>query len=305
MVFVKGRCAVSYLNNNSGHAPDGARPDAQYSFSRATKRKSLGQHFLHDSRIVGRILTAANIQPDDLVLEIGPGLGVLTRKLVQLAGKVVAVEMDWELAGSLPSRLNHPPNLHVTQGDARTIDFSPLLGDAASYKVVANLPYYAANPIVRRFLEADTAPELLVVMVQKEVAESMLAGPGGMTMLSVATQFYAAPSLVCNVPPRSFRPPPTVRSSVVRLDVRPRPAVDVQEPTAFFDLVRAGFSAPRKQLRNSLSHGLGEHPTLVAQLLADLELDGSRRAETLTLDEWALIHRRWEETGKVGITGVR
>ena len=305
MVFVKGRCAVSNSTNNAVRLSDRTRPGRSHPPSRSAKRKALGQHFLHDGRIVGRILTAAAIQPDDLVLEIGPGLGVLTRKLVQLASKVVAVEMDGELAGSLPSRLSYPPNLHVAQDDARTIDFIPLLGDAPSYKVVANLPYYAANPIMRRFLEADKAPELLVVMVQKEVAESMLAGPGAMTMLSVATQFYAAPSLVCNVPPRSFRPPPAVRSAVVKLDVRPTPAVEVRDPAAFFDLVRAGFSAPRKQLRNSLSHGLDEHPALVAQLLADLELDGSRRAETLTLDEWALIYRRREETGKVGTTGLR
>ena len=293
------------MTHNAGLLSGRARPGGSRSPSRFTKRKALGQHFLHDGRIVGRILAAAYIQPDDLVLEIGPGLGVLTRKLVQLAGKVVAVEMDGELAASLPSRLSYPPNLHIAQGDARTIDLQPLLGDAPSYKVVANLPYYAANPIVRRFLEADRTPELLVVMVQKEVAESMLAGPGGMTMLSVATQFYAAPSLVCNAPPRSFRPPPAVRSSVVRLDVRPNPAVVVRDTTAFFDLVRAGFSAPRKQLRNSLSHGLGEHPATVAQLLADLGLDGSRRAETLTLEEWALIYRRWEETGEVGTTGLR
>ena len=305
MVFVKGRCAVSNYTNNAVRLSDRTRHGGSHSPSRSAKRKALGQHFLHDGRIVGRILVAADIQPDDLVLEIGPGLGVLTRRLVQLAGKIVAVEMDGELAASLPSRLNHPPNLHMVQGDARTIDFSPLTGDVPSYKVVANLPYYAANPIVRRFLEADRTPELLVVMVQREVAESMLARPGAMTMLSVATQFYAAPSLVCNVPPRSFRPPPAVRSSVVRLDVRPTPAVAVRDPAAFFDLVRAGFSAPRKQLRNSLSHGLGEHPTFVAQLLADMELDSSRRAETLTLEEWALIYRRWEETGKVGTTGLR
>ena len=305
MVFVKGRCAVSNLTNHAGHHPSRVRPNGGHSPTRSAKRKALGQHFLHDGRIVGRILAAADIQPDDLVLEVGPGLGVLTRGLAQLAGKVVAVEMDGELAASLPSRLNHPSNLHMVQGDARTIDFSPLTGDVPSYKVVANLPYYAANLIVRRFLEADRTPELLVVMVQKEVAESMLAGPGGMTMLSVATQFYAAPSLVCNVPPRSFRPPPAVRSSVVRLEVRATPAVAVQDTQAFFDLVRAGFSAPRKQLRNSLSHGLSEHPALIAQLLADLELDGSRRAETLTLEEWALIYCRWEETGKVGTTGLR
>jgi 16S rRNA (adenine1518-N6/adenine1519-N6)-dimethyltransferase len=171
--------------------------------------------------------------------------------------------------------------------------------------VVANLPYYAANPIIRRFLESQPRPKLLVVMVQKEVARAMLAKPGEMSLLSVATQYYAEPVLVCNVPPRSFRPPPKVTSSVVRLVPRPRPAVDVSDERAFFNLVRAGFAAPRKQLRNSLGQGLGIPPAQVGQILADLALDGSRRAETLTLDEWALIFGVWEELSKVGSSCLR
>ena len=215
------------------------------------------------------------------------------------------MEMDKDLAVALPSRLNHPPNLRSVHGDGRTVDLEPLLDGAPSYKVVANLPYYAANPIIRRFLEAGPQPELLVVMVQKEVADSMLAKPGDMSILSVATQFYAVPTLVCNVPARSFRPPPTVTSSVVRLNVRNRPAVAVGDESSFFHTVRAGFSAPRKQLRNSLSHGLGVPPTIVGELLTGLELDGRRRAETLTLDEWASIYHAWEALSGVGSLSVR
>jgi len=295
---VEERCAVSNQDDD-GPALDAIDQtwdnDSTTRPSRARHRKALGQHFLTDSRILNRIVAAAELVPEDQVLEIGPGRGVLTRRLVQRAGRVVAVEMDRVLAAELPARLDHPPNLEVVHGDARTIDLVPLVGGDKPYKVTANLPYYAANPIVRRLLEAAPKPELLVVMVQQEVARSMLAKPGGMSILSVATQYYARPSLVCHVPPRSFRPPPSVNSSVVRLDVRSQPAVAVADESAFFQVVRAGFSAKRKQLRNSLSHGLGVHPTTVGELLEDLELDGRRRAETLTLDEWGLIYRGWEE----------
>lgn len=300
MASVEGRCAVSYITK-SRHGADGV-PSAS---TRVRPRKSLGQHFLTDRRILSRISSAADLTPEDLVLEIGPGLGALTRMLVERAGQVVAVEMDQDLASALPSRLNHPPNLTTVHGDARTIDLEPLVGSGAAYKVVANLPFYAANPIVRRFLEAEPRPKLLVVMVQQEVAHAMLAKPGKMTILSVATQFYAEPVLICSVPPRYFRPQPKVTSSVVRLNIRPQPAVPVREDGAFFALVRAGFTAPRKQLRNSLSQGLGIPSVQVSHLLADSELDGTRRAETLSLNEWALIHRSWEELSKVGSSGLR
>ena len=257
-------------------------------------RKSLGQHFLADADIVGQIVTAAELAPQDTVLEIGPGRGFLTRQLVAQAGRVFALELDDALADALAQRLGNPSNLTVVPGDARSIDVSSLIGAQTPYKMVANLPYYAANPIVRHFLEEQLQPSLMVVMLQKEVAQSMLAEPGGMGLLSVATQYYAEGRLICQVPPQAFHPPPKVSSAVVRLDIRPSPAVEVNDTEAFFNLVRSGFSAPRKQLRNSLSHGLGLSGSDTTQFLGSAGIDGSRRAETLTMEEWAQIYRVWE-----------
>ena len=171
-------------------------------------RKSLGQHFLVDPRAANRIVAAADLAAGDTVLEIGPGNGVLTRRLVERAGQVVAVELDHRLAAELPARLGMPENLEVRQGDAREVAIEDLVGLDNPYKMIANLPYYAASPIIRRFLESDTPPTLMVVMVQREVGEAMTAKPGAMTLLSVATQFYAEASVVTHVPGRSFRPPP-------------------------------------------------------------------------------------------------
>ena len=195
-------------------------------------RKSLGQHFLVDPRAANRIVAAADLAAGDTVLEIGPGNGVLTRRLVERAGQVVAVELDHRLAAELPARLGMPENLEVRQGDARTVAIEDLVGLGNPYKMIANLPYYAASPIIRRFLESDTPPTLMVVMVQREVGEAMTAKPGAMTLLSVATQFYAEASVVTHVP-SSFRPPPKVSSTVVKLKVRSTPAVSVEDVAEF------------------------------------------------------------------------
>ena len=256
-------------------------------------RKSLGQHFLADIRTVGRILDAASLTPDDLVVEIGPGRGVLTRRLVDRVKRVVALELDGELAAALPPRLGFPANLTCVEGDARDVDMEGLIAPETSYKVVANLPYYAANPIVRRLLESHPKPDLLVVMVQQEVAKNMVARPGDMGLLSVATQFYAKAKMVCSVPPRSFRPPPKVTSAVVRLEVLPEPAADVENEEEFFQVVRAGFAAPRKQLRNSLSQGLGIEPTAGGRILDLAGIDATRRPQTLDIPEWALVYQAW------------
>ena len=244
--------------------------------------------------------------PEDVALEIGPGRGALTRRLLPHAGRVIAVELDAGLAAALPGRVGNPPNLTVVAADARTVDIGSLIGEGIgdglidradgrlTYKVVANLPYYAANPIVRRFLESEWRPSLMVLMLQQEVADSMTAAPGKMSLLSVATQFYATARPVCTVPPSAFRPVPKVTSAVVRLDLLERPAVEVSDTGAFFDLVRAGFSAPRKQLRNSLSHGLGLPAGVVGELLDSVRVDGRRRAETLAIEEWAAVHTVWE-----------
>ena len=275
---------------------------------RSRPRKSLGQHFLHDSRVVQRIVDAAELSPHDAVVEIGPGRGVLTRRLVQLSGLVIAVELDPYLCRELPSRLDHPSNLHCVLGDAREIELSSLVvdgpGDAMDrYKVVGNLPYYAANPIIRRTLESSDPPSRALFMVQREVAEIMTASPGNMGLLSVATQFYAEARIVCSVPPSAFRPAPKVRSAVVRLDIRRVPAVSVDTREEFFEVVRAGFSAPRKQLHNSLSHGLGIKTSLVSAVLERAAIDGRRRPATLSLDEWAETYRAWRILQGEGCSG--
>ncbi len=266
----------------------------------ARPRKSLGQHFLRDSRIAARIVDAAELTPADTVVEIGPGRGVLTRRLAQQADRVVAVELDARLCEDLPARLDYPNNLRCVLADARETDlpalaFSPSAERQENYKVIGNLPYYAANPIIRRTLESEPPPSLALFMVQKEVADSMTATPGSMTMLSVATQYYADARMVCSVPPTAFRPPPKVRSAVVRLDVRERPAVDTPTRDLFFDVVRAGFSAPRKQLHNSLGHGLGIEPGAAAAVLERAGIDGRRRPATLSLPEWAAVCAAWQE----------
>ena len=264
-----------------------------HSASRTRSRKALGQHFLQDDRILSEIVAAAEVESQDLIVEIGPGAGALTRRLVERGAQVLAVELDPRLAAALPARLGHPPKLAVIEADARYVDLAPMLASAPAYKVVGNLPYYAANPIIRHFLEASFKPRLMVVTLQEEVAQSMTAAPGKMGLLSVAAQYYAEPRLVCKVPAQAFRPPPKVTSAVVRLDVRPSPAVSVANDEEFFHLVRSGFSAPRKQLRNSLAHGLGISTDSVARVLASLDLDGNRRPATLSLEEWASLYNAW------------
>jgi len=253
-------------------------------------KKSLGQNFLVDSRVRSKILSAANLSTADLVVEIGPGRGFLTRSLVQQAGKVVAVELDEKLAQRLSNSYSNQPNLEVVTNDARNVDVGALV-NRSTYKVVANLPYYAAIPILRRFLEADHKPSLMVVMLQREVANVVVAERGKMGMLSVAVQVYGKPRMVCTVPPRAFKPSPKVRSAVIRIDVYPSPAVELGSHLEFFRLVRAGFSAPRKQLRNSLSMGMDLSPSEVELILSASDIDPKRRAQTVTLGEWARLYQ--------------
>ena len=250
-------------------------------------------------------MAAAAIGPDDIVLEVGAGKGALTRRLVERGATVVAVELDPQLAATLHDRLGNPCNLTVVEGDARKLEPASLVPPDSSYKVVGNLPYYAANPIVRRFLEACPPPLSIVVTLQEEVARNITASPGKMGILSVAVQYYASAKLICTVPPRAFRPPPKVTSAVVRLDVLVSPAVNVADREAFFSVVKSGFSAPRKQLRNSLAQGLGVPGATVGQLLSQLGMDGSRRPATLSLDEWSSVYSAWEGLSENGSPGLR
>lgn len=253
-------------------------------------RKALGQHFLVSKGVVAMILKAAEISPGETIVEVGPGLGVLTRELLHCAGQVIAVEMDAELALGLEQGLADAGNLQVVQADAREVDAAALT-KGTSYKLVANLPYYAASPILRRFLESSHPPTLAVVMVQREVARNMVAQPGDMSLMSVGVQLFGRPRIVGYVPPEFFYPRPKVTSAVVHIQVYPKPALEVEDIGAFFTVVRAGFSTPRKQLRNSLANGLAVLPEQALSLLKAAGIDSRARAETLTLEEWeALYH---------------
>lgn len=256
--------------------------------------KKLGQHFLADAGPVRAAVEAAELGPEDVVLEVGPGLGILTHALSDRAGRVIAVELDARMRKVLADQLGHRANLRVVDADILGVDPADLMGAPAEargrlagYKVVANLPYQITSAVLRHLLEARVRPERLVVMVQKEVAERILATPGAMSILAVAVQLYARPSLVQLVPPEAFLPPPNVDSALLRLDVYADLAVPVRDVERFFQVVRAGFGQKRKQLRNSLSAGLSLSTGEATELLLGCGIDPQRRAETLSLEEWA------------------
>ena len=263
-------------------------------------RKGLGQHFLIDEEVLTLISSAAELTPTDVVMEIGPGLGVLTKELARQAGWVVTIELDSKLAAILKQTLAAFNNVTIINEDILQIDpeallkeqreiFSPTITSPFSYKVVANLPYYITSLVLRHFLEASLKPQIMVVMVQKEVAEAIVAEPGQMSILSVSVQFYGQPKIISYVPARCFYPAPEVDSAILRVTLYSKPVVDVTDETSFFRLVRAGFTTPRKQICNSLTQGLGWPKAEVLSLLEKANIALQRRAETLTLAEWAQL----------------
>jgi len=264
----------------------------------ARPKKGLGQHFLVDSGVLARVTAASRITPEDTVIEVGPGLGVLTRELVRYAGRVISVEIDEALAGRLETAFSAVDNLRIVRGDILKLAPASLLPEGVTaYKVVANLPYYITSPVLRHFLEADPRPELMVVMVQKEVAGSITARPGKMSLLSVGVQLYGKPEIAGRVSAGSFHPVPKVDSAIVRITAYPEPLVSPAERQAFFAVVRAGFGSPRKQLINTLSHGLGMDKEPVLRVLESSGIQSSRRAETLSVEEWHRLFRAFTETG--------
>jgi len=271
-------------------------------------RKGLGQHFLIDEEVLKLITSAAELTPTDVIIEIGPGLGVLTRELAGQAGWVVTIELDNKLAAILKQTLASFNNVAIINADILSVDpaallqeqkarFPPAIDSPFSYKVVANLPYYITSPVLRHFLEASVKPKTMVVMVQKEVAEAIVAEPGQMSLLSISVQFYGEPEIVSYVPARCFYPAPEVDSAILRVKLYPQPAVAVTDKESFFGLVRAGFSASRKQIANSLAQGLGLSKAEVLPLLEKASIVPQRRAETLTLEEWAQL---WQVFTRVG-----
>ena len=254
-------------------------------------RKEIGQNFLVDRLVLGKIIAAADLSADDTVVEIGPGLGFLTEALAREAGQVIAIEVDGRLVERLRDRFSSTTNVRIVQGDILRIDLHDLLGSRTRFKVVANLPYYITSAILRQLLESPTKPQVMVLMVQREVAERIVARPGKMSTLSVSAQFYGEPRLVAKVRARAFYPRPAVNSAIIRIDVYGVPPMQVDDTDRFFMVVRAGFSQRRKQLRNSLSAGLRLPTEVIVDALRGCDIDETRRPQTLSVEEWARAYR--------------
>ncbi|HWR07594.1 16S rRNA (adenine(1518)-N(6)/adenine(1519)-N(6))-dimethyltransferase RsmA [Sporomusa sp.] len=255
--------------------------------------KRLGQNFLIDSNVVDGIVSAAKVAEGDVVLEIGPGIGTLTQGLAEAGAAVTAVELDRRLLDVLAKTLDGYDNVKVIHGDILKIDISREINQE-KYKVVANLPYYITTPIIMKFLEERLPIELLVTMVQKEVAERMVAKPGGKDYgaLSVAVQYYTQPEIMFTVPPQAFIPAPAVESAVIRCTVRSEPPVKVESEKMFFRVVKAAFAQRRKTLANGLKAGGLDKEELI-QVLDQAQIDGQRRGEQLSLAEFAAIANAW------------
>jgi 16S rRNA (adenine1518-N6/adenine1519-N6)-dimethyltransferase len=264
-----------------------------------TPKKSLGQNFLHDPNALEKIVEIADIMPKATVLEIGPGTGRLTHILAREAARVIAVEIDDRLIPLLQSEFAALPHVEVIHGDILDLDLTGRLA-GEPYVVVANLPYYITSAILRHLFEKmSPRPQRIVVTVQREVAERLVAAPGDMSLLAVSVQFYGKPQIAMHLKPAAFWPRPDVESAVVRIDVYATPPVDVPGEQAFFRVVRAGFGQKRKQLRNALSAGLRLDKTQADHLLIQSGIDPQRRAETLSLEEWAALTRAAAEAHRL------
>lgn len=252
--------------------------------------KSFGQNFLVNRAILHKIVEAAEIGADDEVLEVGAGTGVLTRELAQHARRVVAVELERDMLALLAKTTAHLRNVELVARNMLFLDPAEYFGQSP-YKLVANLPYYITAPTFRHFLESANPPRMLVVMVQLEVAQRIVAGPGDLSVLGVSVQFYGQPRIMARVPADAFYPAPKVESAILRVDVNEHTPLSREERDRFFRVVQAGFSERRKQLHNSLAHGLHCKNEDVRSWLAAASIDASRRAETVSIDEWL---RLWQ-----------
>lgn len=258
-------------------------------------RKALGQHFLRDSGVLQDIADAVTWPEDGPLLEIGPGTGQLTEYLLASEKPVIALEIEPRMIEHLRRRFRGATNLRVVEGDGRTVDVADLLGPDAVFSVVGNLPYFAANPIIRHFLEAEPKPREMVVMVQREVAREIAAPEGDWSLLTISVRIYATTELLFDVKPEAFDPPPNVWSSVVRLTLRDEPLVPADQNEAFFEFVSRVFRNPRKQIHNSLSRGVWLPPGGAPEALAKAGIDATRRPETLNIEEWLRLMEACEQ----------
>jgi len=259
-------------------------------------RKGLGQNFLIDESVPPKILAAAQLTTSDRVLEIGPGVGVLTLRLAPIVRELITIELDARLYPYLYQQLAIYPSARLIEGDA--LDFDPAQLAPAPYKLVANIPYYITSAILRHFLESSHRPTRLVLMVQKEVAQRIVAQPPEMSLLAVSVQFFGKPKIFASVPAGAFLPPPKVDSAILLIetfgsDERPCPAVAVGDEAQFFELVRAGFGQKRKQLVNTLTRGLNLAKEQSRAILETAQVAPQNRAEQLTLADWNRLYAAW------------
>lgn len=250
--------------------------------------RSLGQNFIVDESALSKVVAAAEISDNNEVLEIGPGLGSLTRYLAHLARQVVAVELDGRLIPPLEEVLSPFPNVRVVEGDILSIQLRDLVS-SPGYLVVANIPYYITSSLMRHLLEAEPRPSRLVLTVQKEVAERICASPGKLSLLALSVQVYGYPKNIARIPAGAFYPPPKVDSAVIRVDLFHQPRIPSEQIETFFRLAKAGFSQKRKTLRNALAGGMALRKEKVESILHSARIDSSRRAETLSLEEWGIM----------------
>ncbi|RME90226.1 MAG: 16S rRNA (adenine(1518)-N(6)/adenine(1519)-N(6))-dimethyltransferase RsmA [Anaerolineae bacterium] len=247
--------------------------------------KRLGQNFLIDETALRKIVAAAEITARDTVLEVGAGLGSLTRYLAEVAQRVVAVELDRRLLPVLRAVLSGYTNIDIVQGDILALSPGDLV-QSPDYLVVANIPYHITSALLRHLLEAHPRPRRMVLTVQKEVAERICATAGKMSLLALSVQVYGVPEIVARIPAGAFYPTPEVDSAVIRIDLSAGPRLPVTHLDEFFRLARAAFAQRRKTLRNALAAGLGISPEQAAERLRAAGIDPQRRAETLSLEEW-------------------
>ncbi|MGJ3237339.1 MAG: 16S rRNA (adenine(1518)-N(6)/adenine(1519)-N(6))-dimethyltransferase RsmA [Anaerolineae bacterium] len=251
-------------------------------------KKSLGQNFMHDPNTIEKIVTTAQLMPDDTVVEIGPGTGELTARLADYARHVMAIEIDERLEPILADRFAQTPNVYFVFQDVLKTDILALVGNH-DFVVVANVPYYITTAIIQHLLDKPRRPKRIVMTMQYEVAERICAEPGDMTILSNSVQYYGKPQIVSKLNPAVFWPRPNIDSAILRIDTYPRPIVNVSDERLLFKVIKAGFSQKRKQIRNALAGGLQVKSKEASMYLDSAEIDSTRRAETLTLEEWARL----------------
>ncbi len=258
--------------------------------------KGLGQNFLQDDTILAGIVEQAGVTDQDTVLEVGPGLGSLTRHLARAASRVVVVELDGRLIPVLKQVVRKTPNVEIHEGDILSINLASLaLPDG--YLVVANIPYYITSALIRHLLEADQRPGRLVLTVQREVAARITAAPGDLSLLALSVQVFGEARITGRIPAGAFFPSPTVDSAVVRVDLYPQPRLQGEDLESFFHLIKAGFSQKRKTLRNAVSATLRWPPDETSRMLLAAGVDPQRRAETVSIEEWGRVVAEYQKAG--------